>query len=45
MKLLAEVAVARRGEVVAQVRAAAELSEAQRTRLTDGAEPASTAIR
>lgn len=32
---LAEVAVARRGEVVAQVSAAAELSDAQRTRLTD----------
>jgi F-type H+-transporting ATPase subunit delta len=31
---LAEVAVARRGEVVAQVSAAAELSDAQRTRLT-----------
>ncbi len=31
--LLAEVAVARRGEVVAQVSAAAELSDAQRTRL------------
>ncbi|MDI3315542.1 MAG: F0F1 ATP synthase subunit B/delta [Mycobacterium sp.] len=31
---LAEVAVARRGEVVARVGAAAELSEAQRTRLT-----------
>ncbi len=35
MKFLAEVAVARRGEVVAQVSAAAELSDAQRTRLTD----------
>lgn len=35
MKLLAEVAVARRGEIVAQVSAAAELSDAQRTRLTD----------
>jgi ATP synthase F0 subunit b/ATP synthase F1 delta subunit len=32
---LAEVAVARRGEVVAQARAAAELSDAQRTRLTE----------
>jgi ATP synthase F0 subunit b len=32
---LAEVAVARRGEVVAHVSAAAELSDAQRTRLTD----------
>jgi F-type H+-transporting ATPase subunit delta len=32
---LAEAAVARRGEVVAQVSAAAELSEAQRTRLSD----------
>jgi F-type H+-transporting ATPase subunit delta len=32
---LAEVAVARRGEVVAQVSAAAELSEAQHTRLTE----------
>jgi ATP synthase F0 subunit b/ATP synthase F1 delta subunit len=32
---LAEVAVARRGEVVAQVRAAAELSKAQYTRLTE----------
>ncbi|OSC41089.1 F0F1 ATP synthase subunit B/delta [Mycobacterium decipiens] len=32
---LAEVAVARRGEVVAQVGAAAELSDAQRTRLTE----------
>jgi len=32
---LAEVAVARRGEVVAQVRAAAELSDAQHTRLTE----------
>ncbi|GAB7141776.1 F0F1 ATP synthase subunit B/delta [Mycobacterium riyadhense] len=31
---LAEVAVARRGEIVAQVSAAAELSDAQRTRLT-----------
>jgi ATP synthase F0 subunit b/ATP synthase F1 delta subunit len=35
MKFLAEVAVARRGEIVAQVSAAAELSDAQRTRLTD----------
>ncbi|OMC53541.1 F0F1 ATP synthase subunit B/delta [Mycobacterium sp. IS-836] len=35
MKLLAEVAVARRGEIVAQVSAAAELSAAQRTRLTE----------
>jgi ATP synthase F1 delta subunit len=34
-KFLAEVAVARRGEIVAQVGAAAELSAAQRTRLTD----------
>ncbi|CDO89933.1 ATP F0F1 synthase subunit delta [Mycobacterium triplex] len=32
---LAEVAVARRGEVIAQVSAAAELSDAQRTRLTE----------
>ncbi|BBX45718.1 F0F1 ATP synthase subunit B/delta [Mycobacterium cookii] len=32
---LAKVAVARRGEVVAQVSAAAELSDAQRTRLTE----------
>ncbi|KAA1250441.1 F0F1 ATP synthase subunit B/delta [Mycobacterium simiae] len=32
---LAEVAVARRGEVVAQVSAAAELSDTQRTRVTD----------
>lgn len=32
---LAEVAVARRGEIVAQVGAAAELSDAQRTRLTE----------
>jgi ATP synthase F0 subunit b/ATP synthase F1 delta subunit len=32
---LTEVAVARRGEVVAQVRAAAELSDAQHTRLTE----------
>ncbi len=35
VKFLAEVAVARRGEIVAQVSAAAELSDAQRTRLTD----------
>ena len=35
VQLLAEVAVARRGEVVAQVSAAAELSDAQRTRLTE----------
>lgn len=35
IQFLAEVAVARRGEIVAQVSAAAELSEAQRTRLTD----------
>jgi ATP synthase F0 subunit b/ATP synthase F1 delta subunit len=35
MKFLAEVAVARRGEVVAQVSAAAELSDAQRTRLSE----------
>jgi ATP synthase F0 subunit b/ATP synthase F1 delta subunit len=35
MKFLAEVAVARRGEVVAEVSAAAELSDAQRTRLTE----------
>jgi F-type H+-transporting ATPase subunit delta len=35
MQLLVEVAVARRGEVVAQVSAAAELSDAQRTRLTE----------
>jgi ATP synthase F0 subunit b len=35
MKFLAEVAVARRGEIVAQVSAAAELSDAQRTRLTE----------
>lgn len=32
---LAELAVARRGEIVAHVTAAAELSDAQRTRLTD----------
>jgi len=35
MKFLAEVAVARRGEIVAQVSAAAELSDAQRIRLTE----------
>ena len=35
MKFLADVAVARRGEIVAQVSAAAELSDAQRTRLTE----------
>ena len=35
IQFLAEVAVARRGEIVAQVSAAAELSDAQRTRLTD----------
>src|ERR1700758_1648596 len=35
MKFLAEVAVARRGEVVAEVSAAAELSDAQRTRLAE----------
>jgi F-type H+-transporting ATPase subunit delta len=35
MKFLAEVAVARRGEVIAQVTAAAELSDSQRTRLTE----------
>jgi F-type H+-transporting ATPase subunit delta len=35
MKFLVEVAVARRGEVVAKVSAAAELSDAQRTRLTE----------
>lgn len=34
-KFLAEVAVARRGEIVAQVSAASELSDAQRTRLTE----------
>ncbi|KZS71913.1 F0F1 ATP synthase subunit B/delta [Mycobacterium kansasii] len=33
--LLAEVAVARRGEVVAQVSAAADLTDAQRSRVTD----------
>jgi ATP synthase F0 subunit b/ATP synthase F1 delta subunit len=33
--VLAEVAVARRGEVVAHVKAAAELSDAQQTRLTE----------
>jgi F-type H+-transporting ATPase subunit delta len=35
LKFLADVAVARRGEIVAQVSAAAELSNAQRTRLTE----------
>lgn len=35
VEFLAAVAVARRGEVVAQVSAAADLSEAQRTRLTE----------
>jgi ATP synthase F0 subunit b/ATP synthase F1 delta subunit len=35
IQFLAEVAVARRGEVVAQVNAAAELSDAQRARLTE----------
>ena len=35
MKFLAEVAVARRGEVVAEVSAAAELRDAQHTRLTE----------
>ncbi len=35
VKFLAEVAVARRGEIVAQVSAAAELSDTQRTRLTE----------
>ena len=35
VQFLAEVAVARRGEVVAQVSAAAELSDAQRKRLTE----------
>jgi len=35
VKFLAEVAVARRGEIVAEVNAAAELSDAQRTRLTE----------
>jgi F-type H+-transporting ATPase subunit delta len=35
MKFLAQVAVARRGEIVAQVSAAAELSDAQRTRLIE----------
>ncbi len=35
MSFLAEVAVARRGEIVAQVSAAAELSDVQRTRLTE----------
>lgn len=35
IQFLAKVAVARRGEIVAQVSAAAELSDAQRTRLVD----------
>lgn len=35
VKFLVEVAVARRGEIVAQVSAAAELSDAQSTRLTE----------
>lgn len=35
VQFLAKVAVARRGEIVGQVSAAAELSDAQRTRLTD----------
>lgn len=35
VKFLVEVAVARRGEIVAEVRAAAELSDAQRTRLVE----------
>jgi ATP synthase F0 subunit b/ATP synthase F1 delta subunit len=35
IQFLVEVAVARRGEIVAQVDAAAELSDAQRTRLTE----------
>ncbi|OBI43436.1 F0F1 ATP synthase subunit B/delta [Mycobacterium sp. E796] len=35
MKFLAQVAVARRGEIVAQVGAAAELTDAQRTRVTE----------
>lgn len=35
MRFLAELAVARRGEVVAEVGAAAELSDAQRTRLVE----------
>lgn len=35
VQFLAEVVVARRGEVVAQVSAAADLSDAQRTRLTE----------
>ena len=42
---LAELAVARRGEVVAHVTAAADLSDAQRTRLTEVLSAASTAIR
>lgn len=35
VKLLTQVAVARRGEIVAQVTAAAEISDAQRTRLAE----------
>ena len=35
VKFLVEIAVARRGEIVAQVSAAAELTDAQRTRLTE----------
>jgi F-type H+-transporting ATPase subunit delta len=35
IEFLAEIAVARRGEIVAQVGAAADLSDAQRTRLTE----------
>ncbi|MFZ1176015.1 MAG: F0F1 ATP synthase subunit B/delta [Mycobacterium sp.] len=35
VQFLAQVAVARRGEIIAQVSAAAELSDAQRTRLTE----------
>jgi F-type H+-transporting ATPase subunit delta len=35
VKLLSQVAVARRGEIVGRVTAAAELSDAQRTRLTE----------
>ena len=35
VRMLTQVAVARRGEIVAQVRAAAALSDAQRTRLTE----------
>jgi F-type H+-transporting ATPase subunit delta len=34
-QLLGKVAVARRGEIIGQVKAAAELSDAQRTRLTE----------